>query len=72
VVVVVVVRAEHVDDLAAAVEPQCGHTRCGRRGWWHCGQLLTDGAVILCCARRLLVRECDCFCFGTAMGGPEG
>src|SRR5256885_790817 len=27
------------------------------------------GGVILCCERRLFVRECDCFCFGTAIGG---
>jgi hypothetical protein len=33
---------------------------------------LIDGAEILCVARRLFVRECDCFCFGTAMGGEEG
>ena len=47
-------------------------TRCGRRGWRHCGQLLTAGAEILWVDRRLFVRECDCFCFGTAMGGDEG
>ena len=28
--------------------------------------------LILCCDRRLVVRECDCFCLGTAMGGEEG
>jgi hypothetical protein len=30
------------------------------------------GAAILCCARRLFVRLCDCFCFGTAMGDRRG
>src|SRR5439155_1039043 len=44
-----------------------GQTRCGRRGLWHVGHALTLGAAILCCARRLLVRAWDCFCFGTAM-----
>jgi hypothetical protein len=32
---------------------------------------LIDGDVILCCDRRLVVRECDCFCLGTAMGGEQ-
>jgi hypothetical protein len=30
------------------------------------------GELILCVARRFVVRLCDCFCFGTAMGGEEG
>jgi hypothetical protein len=30
------------------------------------------GAEILCWARRLDVRECDCFCLGTAMSDREG
>ncbi len=30
------------------------------------------GAEILWVERRLFVRECDCFCFGTAMGGEKG
>jgi len=33
---------------------------------------LIDGELILCCDRRLVVRECDCFCLGTAMGGQQG
>ena len=32
---------------------------------------MIDGDVILCCDRRLVVRECDCFCLGTAMGGEQ-
>jgi GNAT superfamily N-acetyltransferase len=32
---------------------------------------LIEGAAALCWERRLFVRECDCFCFGTAMGGRE-
>ena len=51
-----------------AYVPHTGQTRCGRRGLWHCGHALKVGAAILCCARRLLVRLCDCFCLGTAMG----
>ena len=63
---VVVVRV-HVHDLAPGVVPHVGQTRWGSRGLWHCGHALYVGAAILCCARRLLVRLWDCFCFGTAM-----
>lgn len=51
-----------------AYEPQTGQTRCGRRGLWQVGHSFVEGALILCVARRLDVRACDCFCFGTAMG----
>ncbi len=51
-----------------AYVPHTGHTRCGRRGLWQRGHTLSAGAVILCCARRLAVRLCDCFCLGTAIG----
>ena len=50
-----------------AYEPHTPHTWCGRRGLWQVGHSLYEGALILCVARRLAVRECDCFCFGTAM-----
>jgi len=52
--------------------PHTGHTRWGRRGLWHCGHALIAGELILCCDRRLVVRLCDCFCFGTAMSDEEG
>ena len=52
--------------------PQCHQPRRPHRVCPHCGHAFTDGEVILCCDRRLVVRECDCFCFGTAMGGAEG
>ena len=51
-----------------AYVPQLGHTRCGRRGSWQRGQWRRCGCSILCCERRLLVRECDCLCLGTAIG----
>src|ERR1700689_4177379 len=38
------------------------------RGLWHCGQALTVGALALCCDRRLVGREGDCFGLGTAIG----
>jgi hypothetical protein len=55
-----------------AYVPQTGHTRCGRRGLWHCGHALCARTFALCCERRFVVRECDCFCFGTAMAEVQG
>ena len=52
-------------------DPQTGQTRCGRRGLWHVGHALIGGDAILCCARRLAVRACDCFCLGTAMAAQS-
>ncbi len=42
-----------------AYVPHVGQTRCGSRGAWHCGHELYVGALILCVARRLLVRLWD-------------
>jgi len=49
--------------------PQVGQMRCGRFGEPHCGQTLTRGASIACCARRWSRRAFDVFLFGTAIGG---
>jgi hypothetical protein len=51
--------------------PQTEQTRCGRRGELQFGQCMMLGALILCCERRLFVRECDCRCLGTAMATEE-
>jgi hypothetical protein len=51
-----------------AYVPHTGHTLCGLLGLWHFGQAFTVGVPILCCARRLAVRLCDCFFLGTAIG----
>ena len=71
VVVIVVVRAGHVDHLTppVAAAMRAHAVRPARLVALRAG--VHDGAVILCCARRLLVRACDCFCFGTAMAGCE-
>ena len=51
-----------------AYVPHTGHTLCGLLGLWHFGHAFTVGLTILCCARRLAVRLCDCFFLGTAIG----
>src|SRR4051812_49473763 len=51
--------------------PQTGQTRCGSRGELQFGQCEMLGEEILCCDRRLFVRECDCRCLGTAMATQE-
>src|SRR3954468_22185168 len=51
--------------------PQTGQTRCGSRGELQFGQCEMLGDEILCCDRRLFVRECDCRCLGTAMATEE-
>jgi hypothetical protein len=35
---------------------------------WQWGHSFTVGFAALCWERRLFVRECDCFCLGTAIG----
>ncbi len=70
VVIVVVVVLVHARRRRSRGPRRCrtrGHTRCGRRGLWHCGHSFTAGVPILCCARRLAVRLCDCFFLGTAI-----
>ena len=47
--------------------PHVGQTRWGRLGLWHCGQTFTDGSLSASCARRLSLRACEVFRFGTAM-----
>ena len=44
-----------------------GRRGAGRRGALQRGQCLRPGVSILCCERRLFVREWDCLCLGTAM-----
>ncbi len=44
-----------------------GTPGAGLRGLWHCGHAFIAGVPILCCARRLAVRLCDCFFLGTAI-----
>ncbi len=61
------------DDLAARVVP----ARPGRRGaagagCGTAGTRCTSAPRSCACARRLVVRLCDCFCFGTAMGDAQG
>ena len=50
---------------------QLGQTRCGRFGWWQCGQSFTRGAAMPCVARRLSRRDFDVFFFGTAMAAAQ-
>ena len=38
---------------------------------WHCGHSLSVGTAALWVERRFVVRECDCFCLGTAMRAQE-
>jgi hypothetical protein len=46
-----------------------GQTRCGCFGCPQFGQVLTRGAEMACCARRLSRRDFDVFFLGTAMSG---